>query len=166
MGSPVWGSADLRPDGLAGGGYAGCGAPVGGEGRHEEQTTAGLGVRRRGGEGGNPLGAGVGDLDTDGCGVGVRVDGEAEMEVPAGDMAVAYGVRGELGGEEGDGVVGGRVVGMAPLVETVRDEAPGESCAAWGGSETHVELLGGGIGFVRGLGGVSCGLHAANGGVA
>lgn len=91
-----------------------------------------------GGGDGRELGAGVGDLDAEGGGIA----GESEVEVPAGDVAVAHGVRGELGGDEGDCVVDGGVVRVPPVVEAVRNETAGEPCAAWGGSEAHLELVG------------------------
>lgn len=91
----------------------------------EEETPAGLGVTVGNlvGGCGLTLGAGVGDLYAeDGP---VRSEGETEVEVAAGDVAVADGVRGEFGRDEGQGLVGGGRVGVAPFVQAVGDQTSG-----------------------------------------
>jgi hypothetical protein len=74
--------------------------------RHENQPAAGLLLTGDTVRDGRALGvaraawvafgAGVGDLDAHGVAVGCGV--EAEVEVPAGDVPVPHGVRGELRG--------------------------------------------------------------------
>lgn len=121
--------AQLRPYRLAGGGRARSDAPVVREGGDEVEAAAGLGCRvggRRSGRG-LPLGAGVSHLDAEGA-LGQR---ELEVEVAAGDVAVAYGVGAEFRRDEGECLVGRGRVGVAPVVQAVRDESAGEAGTAW-----------------------------------
>jgi hypothetical protein len=74
------------------------------------------------------LGAGVRHLDAE----NVLGQGELEMEVPAGDVAVAYGVCAEFRRDEGERLVDRCRVGVAPVVQAVRDESAGEAGTAWG----------------------------------
>jgi hypothetical protein len=115
--------AQFGPDGLARGSRARGDAPVVCERVHEEQATTGLGYRvgswgsgRR-----SPLGTGVGHLDAEHA----LGQGELEVKVPAGDMAVAYRVRGEFCRDEGERFVDGSRVGVTPVVQAVRDEPAG-----------------------------------------
>ncbi|GGW82733.1 hypothetical protein GCM10010383_08800 [Streptomyces lomondensis] len=78
-------------------------------------------------DGGQFLGAGVGHLNAE----GVLDQGELEVEVPAWDVAVTYGVGGEFGRNEGQRLVGRGRVGVAPVVQAVRDESAGEAGTAW-----------------------------------
>lgn len=117
--------AQLRPDRFAGGGWARRYAPVVREGGDEVEAAAGLGCRvgGRGSGRGLLLGAGVGHLDAEGV-LGQR---ELDVEVPAGDVAVAYGVGGEFCRDEGERLVDWGRVGVAPVVQAVRDESAGEA---------------------------------------
>lgn len=96
---------ELCPYGLAGCRRAWCDAPVVRERFYEEQAAAGLGAWGRCARGRESLRAGVRDLDAEHA-VGFR-EREAQVEVAAGDVAVLDGVRGELGGDQGHGLVGG-----------------------------------------------------------
>jgi hypothetical protein len=90
-----------------------------------------------GGTGGRPfLGAGVRHLDAD----DVLGQGEVDVEVPAGDVTVAYGVGGEFRRDEGERLVDRRRVRVAPVVQAVRDESAGEAGTARCRSEAHGEL--------------------------
>lgn len=135
--APGW-CAQLGPDGLAGGGRARGDAPVVREGGDEVEASAGLGcgVQGRGSGWRLSLGASVGHLDAE----SVLDQGELKAEVPAGDVAVAYGVGGEFCRDEGERLVDRGRVGVTPVVQAVRDESAGETGAAWGGREAHGEL--------------------------
>ena len=87
-------------------------------------------------DGGCRLAPGIRHLDAEGA----FGQGELEMEVPAGDVAVAYGVGAEFGRDEGECLVDRGGVRVAPVVQAVRDESAGEAGAAWGGGEAHGEL--------------------------
>lgn len=128
----------LRPHGLARGRPARADAPVVREGGDEKQAPAGLGKRvGRRGTGRRPcLSAGVGHRDTEGA----LGQGESHVEVPAGDVAVAYGVGGEFRREERERLVDRGRVGVPPLVQAVRDEPSGEAGTARRGREAHGEL--------------------------
>ena len=117
--------AQLRPDRFAGGGLARRDAPVVREGGDEVEAAAGLGygVGGRGSGRGLSLGAGVSHLDAEGA----LGQGELDVEVPAGDVAVAYGVGGEFGRDEGERLVDRSGVEVAPVVQAVRDESAGEA---------------------------------------
>lgn len=117
--------------------------------RYEDQPAAGLfltgGTVRDGralGPSGVAFGAGVGDLDAHGT--AVRCGMEAEVEVPAGDVSVLYGVGGELGEDQHDRVVRVGAVRDAPRVQTYGRETAGEAGSARCGGEAHLE------GVVRG----------------
>ncbi|GAA3292873.1 hypothetical protein GCM10020295_13270 [Streptomyces cinereospinus] len=51
------------------------------------------------------------------------------MEVPAGHPPVPYGVGAQLGGDQRQPLVDVAVVGVAPGVQAVRDEQPGQAGA-------------------------------------
>lgn len=107
----------LSPHGFSRGGMARGDAPVVRKGGDEEQAPAGLGQRvghRRAGRR-LLLGAGVGHLDTDDA----LAQDEVKVEVPAGDMPVAYGVGGEFRRDEGECFVDVGGVGVAPVVQAV-----------------------------------------------
>lgn len=84
--------------------------------------------------------AGVGDLQVQPR--AVRLCGQPDVEVPAGHPPVPYGVGAQLGGDQGQRLVDVAVVGVAPGVQAVRDEEPGEAGAPRGGGEGHGELGG------------------------
>ncbi|GGQ78571.1 hypothetical protein GCM10010261_13180 [Streptomyces pilosus] len=89
------------------------------------------------------------------------------MEVPAGDLAVPYGVGGQLAEDQHDLLVRAGAVRDAPGVQPVRGQSAGETRATWGGGETHLEGVLRVIGGSRGLGGADGAgelvRHAANG---
>jgi hypothetical protein len=58
------------------------------------------------------------------------------VEVPSGDTSVLYGVGAQLGGDQGQRLVDAAVVGVAPGVQTLRDEEPGEAGGTRGRGET------------------------------
>lgn len=69
-----------------------------------------------------------------GYGRGRGVEGQREVEVPAGDPAVPDGVGGEFTDDQHQRVVRVAVVGDAPRVEPLPGEMPGEPRAARGGA--------------------------------
>ena len=132
-------SGALRPDRLAGATPgARRTAPAVGKRRDQQQAASALAVRRRaGGEEGDALPTGVGDLDP--YGAGRRGGRHVHLEVPAGDVPVLDGVGAQLCGHECDDVMGVAVVRDAPGVEAVLAQAAGEAGTARGGAEAHRE---------------------------
>jgi len=95
------------------------------------------------------LRAGVGHLDTEGLG---QVE-QSQPEVPAGEAAVAHGVRRQLGGDEGDGTGRVGVVREArPLGELLDGELAGEAGAASRAAEAQGQLSGGSVRRLRPVG--------------
>lgn len=130
----------LRPHGLARSGRARADAPSVRERGDEKQAPPGLGQRvgRRRGTGRRLLlRAGVGHLDA----YDVFGEREPDVEVPTGDVAVAYGVGGELRGDEGERLVDRACVGVTPGVQPVRDEPAGKTRTSGRRGEAHGELV-------------------------
>lgn len=102
---------------------------------------------------------GVGHLDPDD--VPAVVATEEQGEVPAGYAAVQYGIRGELGDDDGDRVVVIRPARIPPLDELERSEQTREARPAPGGGEAlHEQARGGGGVSVRGWHGPQPGAEA------
>lgn len=93
---------------------------------------------------GQPVIAGVGDLDTE----GPSDDVEQELEVPAGDAAVGRGVACEFRDDERR-----RVQWESPGPQLFGGEQAGQAGAAWGGGQQDAEAAHGAVG----LGEWSCG---------
>ncbi len=87
---------------------------------------------------GEPVGSGVGDLDTEGAAEVL----EEQQEVPSGYAAVLDGVVGEFGDDETGGVQR-----EAPGAELFRGEETGEAGASAGGGELNAEVVDGGCGL-------------------
>jgi hypothetical protein len=112
-------------------------APAQTESRDQHEPAPAFGVviawkTRVGGR--DPVGAGVGELDTE-DGRTAEFHGEVKPEVPAGGAAVGDGVGGQLGDDEGGNI--GRVT---PSGEVLGGADPGEVGATAGRTEKPSEL--------------------------